>query len=207
MTNVPDKELFQEMYKGKPPWDIGRPQSVFVEAADQITGSVLDAGCGTGENALFFAARGQRVTGIDFLPQPIAEAKRKAQERGVAATFIVMNALHLNELPEAFDSAIDCGLFHVFSDDDRAKYVAGLVNVIRPGGGLFLACFSDNEPPGDGPRRVSQQELRDAFSSGWQVESIRETRFEVRADLPDLHFSEGGPYALFCVVRRDGSNK
>lgn len=202
MSNLPDKELFQEMYKGKPPWDIGRPQSVFVEAADQITGSVLDAGCGTGENALFFAARGHRVTGIDFLPQPIIEAKRKAQDRGVDATFLNLDALHLNDLPEAFDSAIDCGLFHVFSDEDRAKYVASLANVIKSGGRLFLACFSDKEPPGDGPRRVSQHEFDDAFSSGWQVESIRETRFEVRPDLPDLHFSEGGPYAWFCVVRR-----
>jgi hypothetical protein len=58
MSNVLDKQLFQEMYKGKPPWDIGKPQSVFVEAADQIDGSDLDAGCGSAENALFFAARG-----------------------------------------------------------------------------------------------------------------------------------------------------
>ena len=77
MSNVPDKERFEEIYQGKPPWDIGKPQNAFVEAADQITGSVLDAGCGTGEHALLFASRGQRVTGIDFLEQPITDAKRK----------------------------------------------------------------------------------------------------------------------------------
>jgi cyclopropane fatty-acyl-phospholipid synthase-like methyltransferase len=202
MSNMPDKERFEEIYQGKPPWDIGKPQSAFVEAAGQITGSVLDAGCGTGENALFFAARGQRVTGIDFLQQPISEAKQKARARGLDATFLVMDALHLDDLPEVFDSAIDCGLFHVFSDVDRSKYVASLSTVVKPGGRLFLECFSDKEPPGDGPRRVTQQELRDAFSDGWLVESIREARFEVRPDLPDLHFSPGGPYAWFCVVRR-----
>jgi len=202
MSNVPDKERFQEIYQGKPPWDIGKPQRAFVEAADQITGSVLDAGCGTGENALFFAARGQRVTGIDFLEQPIAEAKGKANQRGLEATFFVMDALRLDDLPEVFDSAIDCGLFHVFSDEDRSKYVASLSKVMKPGGRLFLECFSDKEPPGEGPRRVSQQELRAAFSVGWVVESIREARFEVRPDLPDLHFSPGGPYAWFCLVRR-----
>ena len=202
MSDVPDKERFQEIYQGRPPWDIGKPQSAFIGAADQITGSVLDAGCGTGENALFFAARGQRVTGIDFLEQPIADAKRKAQARGLDATFLVMDALHLSDLPEVFDSAIDCGLFHVFADDDRSRYVASLRNVVKPGGRLFLECFSDKEPVGDGPRRVSQQELRDAFSAGWLVESIREARFEVRPDLPDLHFSPGGPYAWFCVIRR-----
>ena len=45
--------------------------------ADRIMGSVLDSGCGTGENALFFASRGQKVTGIDFLPEPVEWAKRK----------------------------------------------------------------------------------------------------------------------------------
>jgi cyclopropane fatty-acyl-phospholipid synthase-like methyltransferase len=202
MSNVPDKQHFEESYRGKPPWDIGKPQRAFVEAADQITGSVLDAGCGTGENALFFAARGRRVTGIDFLKQPIVEATRKAHERGLEATFLVMDALDLQDLPEVFDSAIDCGLFHVFSDEDRTKYVANLSTVVKTGGRLFLACFSDKEPPGEGPRRVSQQELRDAFSNGWLLESIREARFEVRPDLPDLHFSPGGPCAWFCVVRR-----
>jgi cyclopropane fatty-acyl-phospholipid synthase-like methyltransferase len=202
MSKVPGKERFQEAYQGKPPWDIGKPQNAFVQAADQITGSLLDVGCGTGENALFFAARGQRVTGIDFLEQPIAEATRKAHQRGRDATFLVMDALHLDDLPEVFDSAIDCGLFHVFSDEDRTRYVASLSTVVKPGGRLFLACISDREPPGDGPRRITQQELRDAFSDSWLVESIREARFEVRPDVPDLHFSPGGPYAWFCVVRK-----
>lgn len=202
MSNVPDKDLFEQIYLGKPPWDIGKPQPAFVEAAGQITGCVLDAGCGTGENSLFFAARGQRVTGIDYLERPISEAKRKAKERGLDAAFLVMDALHLNDLPEAFDSAIDCGLFHVFSDDDRAKYVSSLGSVVKSGGRLFIECFSDKEPPGDGPRRISQRELRGAFSDGWLIESIHEARFEVRPDLPDLHFSPGGPYAWFCVVRR-----
>ena len=53
--------------------------------ADRITGSVLDAGCGTGENALFFAGRGHTVTGIDFLDEPIPGARRKATERGLHA--------------------------------------------------------------------------------------------------------------------------
>jgi cyclopropane fatty-acyl-phospholipid synthase-like methyltransferase len=196
------KEHFQQSYEGKPPWDIGKPQSVFIEAADQITGSVLDAGCGTGENALYFSQRGQRVTGIDFLEQPIAAAKRKATERGLPATFLVFDALHLENIPEVFDSVIDCGLFHVFSDNERVRYVNGLASVVKPGGKIFMVCFSDEEPPGDGPRRVSQNEIHAAFSQGWQVESIQPTRFEIRPDLKDIHFSEGGPLAWFSVIRR-----
>lgn len=115
---------------------------------------------------------------------------------------MVMDALNLVDLPEAFDSAIDCGLFHVFSDENRSRYVASLSTVVKPGGRLFLECFSDKEPPGEGPRRITQRELCDAFSGGWLVESIREARFDVRPDLPEVHFSPGGPYAWFCVVRR-----
>ncbi len=200
--NIPGKDRFQQAYEGTAPWDIGKPQPVFVDAAEQITGSILDAGCGTGENSLFFADRGHKVTGIDFLEHPIAEAKRNAQKRGRPATFLVMDALHLDDIPEVFGSVIDCGLFHVFSDEDRSRYVEGLASVVRPGGRLFLLCFSDREPLGDGPRRVTQDEIHDAFTEGWEVESIQQARFEIRPDLKDIQFSEGGPFAWFCVIRR-----
>ena len=200
--NIPGKNRFQQAYEGTAPWDIGKPQAVFVEAAEQLIGSILDAGCGTGENSLFFAQRGHQTTGIDFLEHPIAEAKRKAQERGLTASFLVMDALHLDDIPEVFDSVIDCGLFHVFSDEDRARYVEGLANVVNPGGKIFMMCFSDKEPPGDGPRRISQQGIHDAFAEGWKVESIKEARFETRPDLKDIQFSEGGPFAWFCVIRK-----
>jgi cyclopropane fatty-acyl-phospholipid synthase-like methyltransferase len=202
MTPVPDRSTFESMYAGQAPWDIGRPQKAFLDLADRITGSVLDAGCGTGENALFFASRGQKVTGIDFLAEPIQRAKKKAAERVVTATFLVMDALDLKDLPEVFDSVIDSGLFHVFSDEDRRRYVGGLASVLMPGGRLFLLCFSDEEPGTQGPRRVSKKELHDAFAQGWVIESIEPSRYEVRPDLKDFTFSEGGPKAWFVVIRR-----
>jgi cyclopropane fatty-acyl-phospholipid synthase-like methyltransferase len=204
VSGVPDKGTFASLYSGQAPWDIGKPQKAFLDVADQITGSLLDAGCGTGDNALFVASRGQKVTGIDFLEGPIKRAKQKAAERGLSATFLVMDALTLNDLPEVFDSVIDSGLFHVFSDDDRRRYVEGLATVVKPGGKVFLLCFSDQEPGTQGPRRVSRKEIEDAFTEGWKVESIEATRFEVRPDLKDFTFSDGGPKAWFVVVRRAG---
>ena len=197
---IPDRTTFESIYAGQPPWDIGRPQKAFMEVVDQITGSILDAGCGTGENALYFASRGHKVTGIDFLTEPINRAKQKAKERGLTANFLVMDALHLKELREVFDSVIDSGLFHVFSDDDRRRYVEGLATVLKPVGKLFLLCFSDEEPGEHGPRRVSRREIEDAFADGWQIQSIEPSRFEVRPDLKDISFSEGGPKAWFVVV-------
>jgi SAM-dependent methyltransferase len=202
MSNVPDRSTFETAYTGQAPWDIGRPQQAFLAVADRITGSILDAGCGTGDNALYFASRGHKVTGIDFLEGPIHRAKRKAAERGLSASFFVMDALALKDLPEVFDSVIDSGLFHVFSDEDRRRYVGSLASVLSPGGRLFLLCFSDEEPGTQGPRRVSRQELQDAFAKGWAIESIEPSRYEVRPDLKDLTFSEGGPKAWFSIIRR-----
>ena len=201
---VHGRSSFESIYAGQPRWEIGRPQKAILDTADRITGSVLDTGCGTGENALYFARRGQSVTGIDFLAEPIRLAQQKASERGLTATFRVMDALALKELPEVFDSVIDSGLFHVFGDEDRRRYVEGLASVLNPGGRLFLLCFSDAEPGEQGPRRVSKKEIDDAFADGWVVESIKPTRFEVRPDPNDISFSEGGPRAWFVVVRRAG---
>jgi cyclopropane fatty-acyl-phospholipid synthase-like methyltransferase len=202
MSSVPDRNTFESAYAEQAPWDIGRPNKAFLDVADRISGSILDAGCGTGDNALYFASRGHKVTGIDFLEEPITRARRKATERGLTATFLVMDALALKDLPEVFDSVIDSGLFHVFSDEDRKRYIEGLATVLKPGGRLFLLCFSDEEPGTQGPRRVSKKELHDAFAQGWVIDSIEPSRYEVRPDLKDLTFSEGGPKAWFSVIRR-----
>jgi len=199
---LPDRSTFESAYAGSAPWDIGRPQKALLDVSEQITGSILDAGCGTGDHALFFASRGNKVTGIDYLAEPIARAKKKAVERGVTATFLVMDALALQDLPEVFDTAIDSGLFHVFSDTDRRRYVEGLASVIKPEGLLFLLCFSEDEPGEHGPRRISRHDLLNAFARGWQVESIEPARFEVRDDLQGVTFSEGGPKAWRAIVRR-----
>jgi cyclopropane fatty-acyl-phospholipid synthase-like methyltransferase len=79
----------------------------------------------------------------------------------------------------AFDTIIDSGVFHVFDDEDRARYVASLASALRPGGRCYLICFSDRQPGDAGPRRVSQDELRAAFGDGWAVASIEAETFEV----------------------------
>ena len=109
--------------------------------------------------------------------------------------------LALVDMSERFDNVIDSGLFHTFTDENRPRYVAGLRSVLKPGGRLFLLCFSDEEPGTQGPRRITQQELASAFSDGWTVESIEPAVFET-APNPDISFSPGGPKAWFAVIRR-----
>ena len=200
---LPDRGAFENFYAGKVPWDIGKPQKPFVTAADQVVSPVLDAGCGTGDTSLFLAAQGHQVTGVDFVETAIERARRKAAERGLAVRFLVKDALTLGDWGERFASVIDSGLFHVFSDDDRGRYVQQLAKVIEPGGRLFLLCFSDKEPGTEGPRRVSRGELQDAFADGWKIESVQPVQLEINPEFTGATFSEGGPKAWFAVIRRN----
>jgi cyclopropane fatty-acyl-phospholipid synthase-like methyltransferase len=201
-SNSIDCAAFEDLYAGKAPWEIGKPQPCFVAVAERVASPILDAGCGTGENALFFAACGHRVVGIDFVKEAIQRARHKAAERRLAVEFHVQDATKLTDWTERFASAIDCGLFHVFSDDDRRRYVQGLTRVIQPGGRLFLMCFSDEEPGTEGPRRVSRKELHDAFADGWEVESIQPAHAEINPEFTEVTFSEGGPKTWFAIMRR-----
>lgn len=197
--------VFESAYAaegGHAPWDIGKVQPTFRAAADRVIGSVLDAGCGTGENSLFFAARGNAVTGFDFLEPPILAAKQKGSERGLKANFVVADALKLEEWPERFDNAIDSGLFHVFSDEDRARYVRGLKTVVKSGGRFFMLCFSDQTPGTQGPRRIAQQELRRTFADGWEIESIEPARFETHPEAKQAMFGGEDPKAWFMIAKR-----
>lgn len=173
--------FFDEAYRGVPPWDIGRPQPAILELAEtgQIQGRVLDVGCGTGDNALYLSGRGHEVTGIDGAPRAIEKAKQKARQRGLSATFLVADALDLAQLGRTFDTAIDSGLFHVFSDPDRLRFAESLASIVRPDGRYFLMCFSEHQPGVWGPRRVTQAEIRETFRRGWRVDSIQAAHFDI----------------------------
>jgi len=123
------------------------------------------------------------------LPEPISIAKQKATERGLTVMFLVMDALTLKDLQEDFDAVIGWVML-----------VPWLRCSSRADG---CTCFSDDEPGTQGPRRVSENEIRDTFAQGWVIESIERSRYEVRPDPNDLSFKDGGPKAWFVVVKRE----
>jgi len=170
---------------------------VFVELAKKgelEPGSVLDIGCGTGENAILLAESGYTVTGVDAAPIAIDTAKAKA--RNVNVEFHVRNALNLNLGQSKFDHAIDSVLFHTFHDNERPVYAKEVAKSLRKGGKYFMMCFSENEPTDwGGPRRVSRAEIQDTFSPLFRINYIHEALFATR-----IH-DKGGKAYLTSATR------
>jgi ubiquinone/menaquinone biosynthesis C-methylase UbiE len=185
-------------HDGPAPWDLGRPQPAIVRLASAggFAGTVLDAGCGTGENALHVASLGFSVLGVDVAETALAIAREKAADRGVEIELAVADALHLERLGRRFETVLDCGLFHTFDDDERPAYVASLASVIERDGTLYVLCFSD-EGLDTGPHPVSQEVLRAAFNpgDGWNIVAIEADRIQTR-------FHDDGAPAWFATIKR-----
>lgn len=171
---------FKAAYKDTPAWEIGRPQREIkmLEAAGEIHGRVLDVGCGSGENALYLSKIGYDVIGVDVATAAVDRARKKATVRKTGGLFIVHDALNLDTLGIKFDTIIDSGLFHVFSDHARLKFVQSIRSSLRIGGTYLMLCFSENEPDEWGPRRVTKAEIIDSFREGFKINYIRQAIFE-----------------------------
>jgi len=97
---------------------------------------VLDAGSGTGFLSLELASRGHRVTGIDFAPAMLAEARRKAAEQGAAISFEEADAEQLSFAPGSFDLVVSRHVLWTLPHPQAA--IDEWKRVLRPGGRLAV---------------------------------------------------------------------
>lgn len=196
---IPDSR-FKNSYVGVPAWDIGRAQAVFQALADRrvVASPLVDLGCGTGENALAFAATGVDVVGVDIIQEALDKAHQKAASRNLKAAFQLADALSLQTLQRRFRTVIDCALFHAFDDEQRVRYEASLAAAMDVGGRYYMLVFSDEEPSEwGGPRRISKQDIARTFSAGWKIHAIESATLET-----NIH-PQGGR-AWFSTIERTG---
>jgi SAM-dependent methyltransferase len=197
MTGLPWDASY---HHGPAPWDTGQPQPAIVRLASDggFAGAVLDAGCGTGENALHIARLGLPVLGVDVAETALAIAREKAAAVGstIDVEFAVADAFQLECLGRSFKTVLDCGLFHTFNGDERPAYVASLASVTGHDATLYILCFSD-QGPDTGPHPVTLEELRAAFNPGygWNVAAIQPDRIQTR-------FHDNGAPAWLATIKR-----
>jgi SAM-dependent methyltransferase len=185
--------------QGPAPWDIGQPQPAIVRLAAKggLAGPVLDAGCGTGENALHLATLGLSVLGVDVAETALEIAREKARDRGIDLEFTAADAFHLERLGRSFETVLDSGLFHTFDGSERPGYATSLASVTEHDGTLYVLCFSDDGPD-SGPHPISEKELRAAFNpgTGWNVTAIQPELLQTR-----FHAAAGAPAWLATIKR------
>lgn len=177
------------------PWDIGEPQPAVVALADRFRGEVLDVGCGLGENAIYLAGRGLRVTGVDGAEAALRTARERAAQRGVEVTFVHTDVTTFDGVAGRFDTVLDSALYHCLDADQRTAYAEALWRVTSPGAELYLLCFADvgNEAFGL-PMTVSQDDLRTHLGGRWRIHAIEPADYTM--SITSETFAGAGPERL-----------
>lgn len=186
---------FEQLYQGNlgvgpnMPWDIGAPQPLLVELADagEIGDDVLDVGCGLGDNAIFLASRGHRVTGVDGAPTAIRQARERATAQAVDVEFATADATRLDGFENRFDTVVDSALYHCLNEQARKEYLAALTRATKPGARLHLICFSDELPESfPTPYMFSETDLRDTIGESWTITRLRPALYASATTAADL---------------------
>jgi SAM-dependent methyltransferase len=168
----------------RPPWDTGvTPPELERFVASHQPGRALDLGCGTGTNVVYLARHGWDAVGVDFVGRAVAKARRRAQEAGVACTFLVADVTRL-AVAGPFDLALDLGCLHSIPVGDRGGYAAGLARLVHPGGTFLLYAFAPGGP-----------------AVGLTADDVRAT-FADEFDVVEVEQGTGWPSAWYTLVRR-----
>ena len=190
------EELYREQAVETMPWYYPDLDPDFKEALAELgvtSGRALDMGAGPGTQAIALAKMGFAVTATDISATAVAKAAAKAEESGLDIDWRRDDILH-TRLNETFDYIFDRGLFHVLPIDERPAYVANVYGLLSEGGYLFLKCFSDKEPAGPGPHRLSRREIDETFGSRLKIVSMADSFFPGQR--------RPRPRALFVVMKR-----
>jgi cyclopropane fatty-acyl-phospholipid synthase-like methyltransferase len=181
--------IYRNVPLDKIPWNYDIPPDALVELVDSGNVrpcSAVDLGCGAGNYAIYLAAHGFDVTGIDNSPAAIKIATEKAQRQNVRCRFIVADLIgDLHEVRDRFDFAFDWEFLHHIFPDDRTTYMNNISNIMNRGARYLSVSFSETDPQfgGTGKFRTtpigttlylsSESELRDLISPLFVIHELK----------------------------------
>lgn len=174
---------------GDTPWDTGEPSQHlvdFVSTRCPTTGHALEVGCGTGTNALWLAAHGFSVLGVDISPIALDQARAKVAGSSLQCRFETQNFLVNAPADGPFDFVFDLGCFHVFvSLDERRCFAEQVRSVLRPGG-RWLSLIGSTEGPArnEGPPRRSARDVIESIEPSLEILELRSIEFRANAPSP-----------------------
>jgi len=99
-------------------------------------GRVLDLACGEGRNAVWLAARGWHVTGVDFSGVALGRARKLAASRGVHVDWVRADATRFAPRPDSFQ--LVAILYLQLPAADRQRALERAAAAMAPGGELFM---------------------------------------------------------------------
>jgi SAM-dependent methyltransferase len=196
---MPEPDWNAHYAEGKLPWDTGTPDDHLVAAVRAgliAPARALEVGCGTGTNALWLAAQGFDVLGVDVSPLAIEKARGKATAASARhARFEVVDFLAATPAGAPFDFVFDRGCFHIFDEDGvRARFAARVAALLAPGGQwLSLVGSTEGSPREEGPPRRSGREVMAAIEPVLEIVELRSVYFEALIESPAK--------AWFCRAR------
>ena len=182
-------DAFFEAYAAErgAPWDVGRPQPAVLDAIARgwfARGPVLDAGCGTGVNLEpILKATSHDMVAVDCVPMAVEQARERIRRVGMSER-VTFGTCDLRAFdpetsevagiePNRFGGILDSGVLHVFSDQDRLRYLRGLACAATAEASLVVLVFSDRETRPHGPRRMTESELRTLLpATGWWIRDL-----------------------------------
>ncbi len=152
------------------PWDTRiTPPEVMEFINETRPGRALDLGCGTGTNAVTLTRHGWQVIGVDFSPQAIAAARRKAIRKSMKIKFHVGDVSDLRFLDGLFDYGLDIGCLHTLSSVHQKPYAGEVARLLRPGAAYMLYAWLPQKR-GNREMGLSPQAVEDLFKANFILE-------------------------------------
>jgi len=160
-----DRDFWEERWSEVPPSRATeRPPNAHLraEVADLPRGRALDAGCGHGSDALWLAARGWQVTGVDFSATALSHARAAAEAAGAEIEWIEGDLATWAPQPGHYDLVV-CLYVHVAGSVEET--VRRMASGVAPGGTLLMV----GHHPAGNQVQVAVHDAAALDSGRWEI--------------------------------------